>query len=89
LLLATKRVDQKGMAAARSTKYAIKSNTFDYTPNCEASGLLVVKRIKIRPVATLIILAANIISPEYWSQTSFLSRVRPAFGFTNRVCFNI
>lgn len=70
--LATKRVVQNGRTPESKMKYLKTSSIFDQIPNSPAETLLVIKRTKANPVATLRSLEANMTNPAYLSLISFL-----------------
>ena len=47
----------------------------DHIPNCCSVVARVNIKVKARPVATLSILAANIMKPEYWSLISLFVKM--------------
>ena len=69
--LAVKRVAQKGNSPVRSANSPIRYQMNDQAPNSPLELGLVSKSVKISPVRTLNIWAANIMNPEYLTLTSF------------------
>ena len=86
--LAKKRVAQNGMTPASRMKWLERSLMFPQIPNSSRETLLVIIRTKASPVATLRMLDANTISPEYLSLMSLLTMRFTAYRlvrFLNRV----
>jgi|SRR5512135_982602 hypothetical protein len=78
--LAVKRVAQKGNNPFRSANNPIRYQMNDQAPNSSLELGLVSKSVKMSPVRTLSIWAANIMNPEYRTLTSSWDS-RLAFSF--------
>jgi hypothetical protein len=70
--LAANRVAQKGNNPFRSVKSPIKYPMNDQAPNSPGELGLVINSVKIMPVRTLSIWAANMMKPEYLTLISLL-----------------